>query len=157
MLGMHRLTTNGTGYYLSDLADELPVPHRGEEGGWAAWSGRAAAGLGLRGDVDPAQLRAVLDGRHPTSGHRLRSERATVLGFDLTFSAPKSASVVFALSGEEAARHVVAAHRAGVQGALRYVESHALSAPRGSGEQREIVATTGLVAASFTHICTPMS
>ena len=60
-------------------------------------------------------------------------------------------SVVFALGGEEAARHVVAAHREGVQGALRYVESHALSAPRGSGEQREIVPTTGLVAASFTH------
>jgi hypothetical protein len=38
-----------------------------------------------------------------------------------------------------------------VQGALRYMESHALSARRGSGEDREIVPTTGLVAASFTH------
>ena len=74
-----------------------------------------------------------------------------MLGFDLTFSAPKSVSVVFALGGEEAARHVVAAHHDGVRGALRYVESHALSASRGSGEQREIVPTTGLVAASFTH------
>ena len=81
----------------------------------------------------------------------MRSERATVLGFDLTFSAPKSVSVVFALGGEEAARHVVTAHREGVQGALRYIESHALSAQRGSGEQREIVPTTGLVAGSFTH------
>ncbi len=151
MLGMHRLTTQGAEYYLSDLAQELPLPQRGGDGGRAAWSGRAAEGLGLRGAIDPGHLRVVLDGRHPTSGHRLRSERATVLGFDLTFSAPKSVSVVFALGGEEAARHVVAAHREGVQGALRYVESHALSAPRGSGEQREIVPTTGLVAASFTH------
>ncbi|MGA2303773.1 MAG: MobF family relaxase [Acidimicrobiales bacterium] len=148
---MHRLTTQGAEYYLSDLAQELPLPQRGGDGGRAAWSGRAAEGLGLRGAIDPGHLRVVLDGRHPTSGHRLRSERATVLGFDLTFSAPKSVSVVFALGGEEAARHVVAAHREGVQGALRYVESHALSAPRGSGEQREIVPTTGLVAASFTH------
>ena len=101
MLGMHRLTTGGAGYYLSDLAQELPLPPRGAGGGPAAWSGRAAAGLGLRGAVeDPAQLRAVLDGRHPAAGHRLRSERATVLGFDLTFSAPKSVSVVFALGGE---------------------------------------------------------
>ena len=151
MLGMHRLTTTGVDYYLSDLAHELPLPQRGEEGGRAAWSGRAAERLGLRGAIDETQLRAALDGRHPASGHRLRSERATVLGFDLTFSAPKSVSVVFALGGEEVARHVVAAHREGVQGALRYVESHALSASRGSGEQREIVPTTGLVGASFTH------
>jgi conjugative relaxase-like TrwC/TraI family protein len=151
MLGMHRLTTTGAEYYLSDLAQELPLPPRGGDGEQAAWCGRAAEGLGLRGAIDPGQLRAVLDGRHPTSGHRLRSERATVLGFDLTFSAPKSVSVVFALGGEEVARHVVAAHHDGVQGALRYVESHALSAPRGSGEQREIVPSTGLVATSFTH------
>jgi conjugative relaxase-like TrwC/TraI family protein len=155
MLGVHRLTTGGAEYYLADLAQELPLPpgsrRRGEDGGPAAWSGRAAEGLGLRGAIDPDQLRAVLDGRHPTAGHRLRSERATVLGFDLTFSAPKSASVVFALGGEEAARHVVAAHAEGVQGALRYLESHALSARRGSGEEREILPTTGLVAASFTH------
>jgi conjugative relaxase-like TrwC/TraI family protein len=151
MLGMHRLTTTGVEYYLSDLAQELPLAPRGGKGAPAAWCGRAAEGLGLLGAIDPGHLRAVLDGRHPTSGHRLRSERATVLGFDLTFSAPKSVSVVFALGGEEAARQVVAAHHDGVQGALRYVESHALSAPRGSGEQREIVPTTGLVAASFTH------
>jgi hypothetical protein len=49
------------------------------------------------------------------------------------------------------ARHVVAAHREGVSGALGYIEAHALSAQRGSGEQREVIATTGLVAASFTH------
>jgi conjugative relaxase-like TrwC/TraI family protein len=151
MLGLHRLTTQGAEYYLSDLAGELPLPQHAGDGVRAAWSGRAAEGLGLRGAIDPGHLRAVLDGCHPASGHRLRSERATVLGFDLTFSAPKSVSVVFALGGEEAARQVVAAHHDGVQGALRYVESHALSAPRGSGEQREIVPTTGVVAASFTH------
>jgi conjugative relaxase-like TrwC/TraI family protein len=154
MLGMHRLSTGGAEYYLADLAQELPLPlgpQRRADGGPAAWSGRVAQGLGLRGAIDPEQLRAVLHGRHPTAGHRLRSEQATVLGFDLTFSAPKSVSVVFALGGEEAARHVVAAHAEGVQGALHYMESHALSARRGSGEVREIVPTTGLVAASFTH------
>ena len=72
-------------------------------------------------------------------------------GFDLTFSAPKSVSVVFALAGEDVARHVVAAHRESVRGALAYVEAHGLSAQRGSGEERHVVPTTGLVAASFTH------
>jgi conjugative relaxase-like TrwC/TraI family protein len=150
MLGIHRLTADGADYYLSDLARELPLP-TDQRDGRAVWSGRAGERLGLQGTVDPAQLRAVLDGHHPTSGLRLRSDRATVLGFDLTFSAPKSASVVFALGGEEAARQVLAAHRHGVAGALAYVETHALTAQRGRGDQREVVPTTGLVAASFTH------
>jgi conjugative relaxase-like TrwC/TraI family protein len=84
-------------------------------------------------------------------GHRLRSDRATVRGFDLTFSAPKTASVVFALGGGEVARQVLAAHLDGVRGALSYVEAHALAAQRGTGEERQIVPTTGLLAASFTH------
>jgi conjugative relaxase-like TrwC/TraI family protein len=150
MLGIHRLSAQGADYYLSDLARELPLPERFGEG-QAAWVGRAAEGLGLRGPIDREHLRAVLDGRHPTAGHRLRSDRATVLGFDLTFSAPKSASVVFALGGEEAARQVLAAHRDGVRGAVSYVEAHGLTAQRGSGDQREVVPTTGVVGASFTH------
>jgi conjugative relaxase-like TrwC/TraI family protein len=150
VLGVHRLTTKGADYYLEDLAQELPLPATWEPGP-ATWIGQAGAALGLRGTIDPACLRAVLDGRHPTMGHRLRSDRATVRGFDLTFSAPKTASVVFALGGEEVAREVLAAHLDGVRGAVSYVEAHALAAQRGSGEERQVVPTTGLVAASFTH------
>jgi conjugative relaxase-like TrwC/TraI family protein len=150
VLGVHRLTSKGADYYLEDLAHELPLPAAWEPGP-ARWIGQGGAGLGLRGAVDPTFLRAVLDGRHPTVGHRLRSDRATVGGFDLTFSAPKTASVVFALGGDEVARQVLAAHLDGVQGALSYVEAHALAAQRGSGEERRVVPTTGLVAASFTH------
>jgi conjugative relaxase-like TrwC/TraI family protein len=150
VLGVHRLTDKRADYYLEDLAHELPLPAAWEPGP-ATWIGQAGAGLGLRGAIDPASLRAVLDGRHPTGGQRLRSDRATVRGFDLTFSAPKTASVVFALGGDEVARHVLAAHLDGVQGALSYVEAHALAAQRGSGEERQVVPTTGLVGASFTH------
>jgi conjugative relaxase-like TrwC/TraI family protein len=150
VLGVHRVTSAGADYYLTDLARELPLPARWDDRA-TRWTGRAAEGLGLRGALDPAALRAVLEGCHPASGHRLRSDRATVRGFDLTFSAPKSVSVVFALGGDEVARHVVSAHREGVRGALAYIETHGLSAQRGSGEERHIVPTTGLVAASFTH------
>jgi conjugative relaxase-like TrwC/TraI family protein len=150
MLGVHRLTSAGADYYLADMAQELPLPARWD-GRAGLWAGRAAVGLGLRGAPDPMALRAVLDGRHPTSGHRLRSDRASVRGFDLTFSAPKSVSVVFALGGDDVARHVVGAHHEGVRGALAYIETHGLSAQRGSGEDRHVVPTTGLVAASFTH------
>ncbi len=149
MLGVHRVTSASAHYYLTDLAEELPFPAAGERP--AVWIGCAAEGLGLKGTVDPGRLRAVLEGRHPASGLRLRSARATVLGFDMTFSAPKSVSVLFALGGDDVARDVVAAHRAGVRGAVAYVELHGLAARRGSGDGRTMVPTTGLVGASFTH------
>jgi len=109
VLGVHRITADGADYYLADLAHELPLPS-GTREGRADWCGCAADGLGLNGALDPEKFRAVLDGRHPTTAHRLRSSRTTVAGYDLTFSAPKSASVLFALGGRDVAHQVLAAH-----------------------------------------------
>jgi conjugative relaxase-like TrwC/TraI family protein len=152
VLGIHRVTLEGADYYLNDLAQELPVGPGGSKGR-AEWIGVAGRGLGLEpGDpVDGGALRAVLHGRHPSTDRQMRSDRATVGGYDLTFSAPKSASVLFGLGGEEVAQEVLAAHRAAVHGALEYVEGHSLSARRGSGEERQVVPTSGMVAGAFTH------
>src|SRR6202034_1346689 len=150
VLGVHRIATTGADYYLADLARELPLATTGRSGG-AQWCGRAAAGLGLVGAVDPEGFRAVLSGRHPASDRRLRSDRALVGAYDLTFGAPKSVSVLFGLGGADHARRVLAAHHDAVNGALTYIERHGLSARRGSGERREVVPTSGVVAGSFTH------
>jgi conjugative relaxase-like TrwC/TraI family protein len=147
VLGVRRLTAQGIDYYLDDLAQELPSATDAR----VDWVGQASEGLGLQGPIEPAHLRAVLQGRHPTTGSRLRSDRASVPGLDLTFTAPKSVSLLFALAGDEATHQVLAAHRAGVGGALSYMERHGLAARRGSGEGREIVPSTGLVGAAFTH------
>ncbi len=150
MLGIHRLTSNRADYYLTDLAQELPVP-LAPLPGQGVWIGQAAQGLGLGGTVDPLQFRNVLEGCHPDSGRQMRSNRATVLGYDLTFSAPKSASVLFALGGEDVAHHIMAAHADAVRGAVAYMEAHGISAARRAGGQREVVPTSGAVAGWFTH------
>jgi conjugative relaxase-like TrwC/TraI family protein len=145
MLGVHHVSRDGADYYLSDFAREVPVSAPGQ------WVGVAAAGLGLQGPVDPAGLRAVLEGRHPRRGRPMGSGRTSVAGFDLTFSAPKSVSVVFALGGADAARSVVTAHAEAVSGALSYMEQHGICAVRRSGSEREVIPTSGAVAALFTH------
>lgn len=146
MLGIRRIGAGRADYYLSDLATELPLPDRGT----GRWVGTAGAGLGLDdgGPVDPSQFRSLLSGRVPP----LRGGR-TVAGYDLTFSAPKSVSVVFALGGDDVAHHVVAAHVEAVGGALRYMEQHGLGAVRsgGSGGEREVISTSGFAGAMFTH------
>src|SRR5581483_9491122 len=137
MLTIHRLTTDRRAYYLSDLARELPAltADRGE------WAGTTAGLLGLDGRADPDALEALLRGLHPATGARLRSERAGVLAYDLTFSAPKAASVLYALAGEEVASQVVSAHRSAVRGAVSYLDHHVMTADRRLGHERMVVAT----------------
>ncbi len=145
MLGVHGVRRDRADYYLSDLAYELPVSSPGR------WAGAAAARLGLVGPLQPAELRHLLGGRHPRSGRQMGSGRVAVAALDLTFSAPKSASVLFALGGVEAARTVVSAHTEAVAGALSYLERYGITAVRRSGPERSVVATTGMIAGHFTH------
>ena len=94
------------------------------------WSGRQAAGLGLSGRVEVEALEALLSGRDPTTGTPLGRElldRYTtdgrvvraVSGFDATFSAPKSLSVWWALTGD---RRLLEAHDVAVTAALAHLE-----------------------------------
>jgi len=145
VLGIHGVGRDRADYYLSDLARELPVAGPGH------WAGRAAVGLGLGGPVAAEEFRRLLAGRHPRTGVVLGTGRTSVAAFDLTFSAPKSASVVFALAGTEASRTVVAAHADAVAGSLSYLERHAITTTRQSGPTRAVLPTSGALAAVFTH------
>src|ERR1700734_3251516 len=145
MLGVHGIGRNRADYYLSDLARELPVARPGR------WAGGAAEGLGLTGPVRGDGFRRLLESRHPRAGVVLGSGRVSVPAFDLTFSAPKSASVLFALAGAETARTVLAVHTEAVAGSLSYLEEQALTATRRAGPLRELLPTSGAVAAVFTH------
>jgi conjugative relaxase-like TrwC/TraI family protein len=145
VLGIHGVGRDKADYYLSDLARELPVAGPGH------WAGRAAVGLGLGGPVSAEAFRWLLEGRHPRTGVMLGTGRTPVAAFDLTFSAPKSASVLFALAGTDAARTVVSAHADAVAGSLSYLERHAITTARQSGPTRAVLPTSGAIAGVFTH------
>ena len=102
---LHASSAAATAKYYAEYLTAAP----GEVPG--VWSGRQAAGLGLSGRVDVDALEALLSGRDPTTGTPLGRElldRYTadgrvvraVSGFDATFSAPKSLSVWWALTGD---------------------------------------------------------
>ena len=61
------------------------------------WWGTGVANLGLAGLVEPEAFIALLAGRHPTTDALLgrRYNDASARGFDPTFSAPKSVSVLW--------------------------------------------------------------
>ncbi|HUZ44446.1 MAG TPA: MobF family relaxase, partial [Acidimicrobiales bacterium] len=81
---------------------------------------------------------------------RRAGERRSVAGFDLTFSPPKSWSVLWAAADRAGRETIWAAHHAGVAAALAYLQREAAWSRTGHDGIRQ-VDTTGWVVASFDH------
>jgi conjugative relaxase-like TrwC/TraI family protein len=145
MLSIGKLT-GGAGsarYYEESVASGREDYYAGEGEAPGEWLGAGAAQLGLDGVVAPGALeRLLVDGAHPVTGEPLRSTRAEVQGFDLTFSCPKSVPVLQAIGDEGVRAAVVAAHTAAVRDAL--------GRGRGRGGRLKEHAG-GLVAAAYRH------
>ena len=117
---------------------------RGEAPG--RWMGRGAGVVGLQGPVEAGQLEHLLAG----GGLRQPVRERAVAGFDLTFRAPKSVSVLWGVADTATARQLGEAHDAAVEAALAYVEREACRARRGRGGSVQ-VRGDGFVAAAFRH------
>jgi conjugative relaxase-like TrwC/TraI family protein len=116
------------------------------------------AALGLTAEVDDDKLALLFDeGRHPLAGEPLgqpfvhRPGRTTVTGFALSFSPPKSVSLLWALGGKEVGAEIGAALEAAVASALSYLEDHAAFSRTGHAGVFQID-TEGYLAAAFTHV-----
>ena len=127
-------------YYTDAVAKGREDYYQGSGEAPGAWSGAGAQLLELDGRVDDDAFATVLGGVDPKSGDPLRSSRgpSRVAGFDLTFSAPKSVSVLFGLADEDTVRAVRRAHDHAVNQALGYVEREATFTRRGTNG-REIL------------------
>ncbi len=115
------------------------------------WWGSGRAALGLDGPVVGADLRSLLEASHPASGDHLGRQfgDSSARGFDATFSAPKSVSVLWALSPDAFVRaEVLAAHDAAVDAALSWFERHGAVTRRGTDGVLQ-VDTLGVTAAVF--------
>ncbi len=153
MLKIHVVRQGGHLYYVHDL-----VPGRaelslvaGEEPG--VWVGSAHGALGLGGRVESAPFADVLEGRHPLSGRTLRKQRGprSAAGFDLTFCAPKSVSLLHLLAPGEIASEVGAGHQAAVSGAIDYLGREGVGVRRTRKGETAHLASTGMVAGQFLH------
>lgn len=120
-----------------------------------AWHGRGADELGLTGAVHRTDLLRVWEGRDPRTGEIVVARGSTgehVAGVDVTFSAPKSVSVVWALSDPTARSDVEAAHEQATLVALRHIERNVPLVRRRLTED-EVVheQAAGIIAARFRH------
>lgn len=153
MLSAGKLGRGQERYYLEKVAEGAEDYYSGEGEAPGQWKGDAAAELGLSGEIEPDGLVAILTGQNPATGEPLglrNVEGGAVPGFDLTFSAPKSVSLTWALAGPPVGAAVAEAHAAAVQAGLDYLQEVACLTRRGAGGH-EFVPGNGYLAAAYTH------
>src|SRR5271165_5353439 len=87
-----------------------------------SWGGKGASRLGLEGTVDKFSFERLCDNLDPRTGEpltvRTRTERR--VGYDFTFSVPKSVSLLYAMSGDQ---DIMGAFRAAVDDTMREMEA----------------------------------
>ena len=117
------------------------------------WLGGATELLGVAGQVQREDFVKIFKGFHPNTGEKLVQNAGSSgrrPGFDLTFSAPKSISLMWALAGREDQEKLQQMQLAAVGAALDFAERHlaySRTGKAGSGELKKV----RLAVASFEH------
>ena len=112
------------------------------------WFGNGAEALGLSGAVDSGTLKSVLEGQ--VGGQQLgrKMDGKHKAGWDLTFSAPKSVSIMALAAGDQ---RLVDAHLAAVKDTLAVVEARQVITRQSVEGITQPVKTGNLAAALCTH------
>ncbi len=90
------------------------------------WHGKGAGTAGYSGHIKPEDFQNVLDGNTPDGrrlGRTVDGEWKHRAGVDLTFSAPKSVSVMALVAGDE---RLIEAHNEAVKATLNHIEEKIL-------------------------------
>ncbi len=153
MLSIGKLVLGAEDYYLRSVAKGQEEYYLGSGEAPGYWIGNGASELNLTGEVTDTHLHSILSGCDPNTGSSLGIKQTSptrVAGFDLTFSAPKSVSILYGLGDDELPAEVTASHNRAVSSALSYLEHHALYARRGAAGNATVT-TTGMIACAFRH------
>jgi conjugative relaxase-like TrwC/TraI family protein len=143
MLSVVKLRVGQEAYHLTGVAKSLDDYYTGagEATGW--WTGVGAERLGLVDEVDGDDLRALLGGMAPGSGglspngEEIKPHPRRVPGFDLTWKAPKSLSVLYAVSDDPRVQGaIIDACEAALRSTLAWLERDVIRVRRGTGNQR---------------------
>lgn len=151
MLSIGKLGTGNERYYVDTVAQGQGDYYSGRGEAPGKWVGKGAASLDLDGTVDPDDFAAVINGKGP-KGDALRSRvgGTKVPGFDLTFSAPKSVSVLYGVGDDAVSGAARRAHDEAVRQALGYLEREACRVRRGA-RGKHLLRAEGLIVGTFRH------
>ncbi len=134
-----------------------------KDGGSGVWQGKGAETLGLVGKIDQTDFKNLLMGKDQDGNQLIELKKSDLnedgerkrAGQDITFSAPKSVSVLYEMAkahgDEKLAGRIVALHEKAMETSLNFIErEYAKTREQIDGERHE-VNTGNLVIAKFTH------
>jgi conjugative relaxase-like TrwC/TraI family protein len=165
-MSLWKLRVGVESYYLAQVASGLDEYYTGAGEASGRWTGGGSALLGLVDEVTGDDLRAVLAGLAPATGltpngTQLTNHPRRVPGFDMTFSVPKSVSVVYALGDPLVQSAVVEACEVALAESLAWLEREACFVRRGTNNRKMVadpegfgtrrMIAEGFVAAQFPH------
>lgn len=116
------------------------------------WYGKLVEKLGISGEVSREQFKSLTRNRHPVTGQKLkpRDKANARIGYDFTFNACKSASLIHAITKDKA---ILQAHHSAVQFAMREVEKN-MQTQAGQGQNKHYELTGNSLYGAFTHMTT---
>ena len=114
-----------------------------------SWGGKGAALLGLDGTVDKFSFERLCDNLDPTTGEPLtvRTRTDRTVGYDFTFSVPKSVSLLYAMSGDQ---DLMEAFRSAVDETMREMETEMQTRVRKDHSDKNRI-TGNMTWAEFIH------
>lgn len=142
MLSVSRVSAGQAGNYFTK--DDYYTKEQGQ------WQGRGAEALGLVGHVEKEDFRRLSQGLDREGNTLVTSQngREHRAGVDLTFSAPKSVSILSEVVGDLRVRE---AHQLAVLRTIEFIEKHFSQARSTEGGITQRIDTGNLVIAKFDH------
>ena len=142
----------GTGAAAASYFSQVDDYYRGADSAPTAWVGKGAEALGLSGAVDSKVFTDLLAGK--IDGQQLgrvgqdgKIEHKP--GWDLTFSAPKSVSIMALVADDH---RLVDAHETAVRETVAWLEAEAaITRVKERGGETKVEATGNLITATFRH------
>lgn len=150
MLSIANLSSSGAASSYYEL-DDYYAKDSEEHKSLSSWHGKGATSLGLKGQVEPSSFKAILDGKLPNGqslGRIENGERVHAPGIDLTFSAPKSVSIMAEVGGD---KRIYDVHMQAVKTALNWTEKNAIGTRAMKDGVLENEKVGNITAALFRH------
>ncbi|WP_367389090.1 MobF family relaxase [Lewinella sp. LCG006] len=113
------------------------------------WHGALAERFSLPPTVVAEHFERLVSNRHPFTNSKITARDAANrrAGYDFTFNAPKSVSILEAMTGDDAIRK---AHQTAISRAMQAVE-HNMQTQMGQGKNKHYHTTGNLLYAAFEH------
>ncbi len=128
-------------YYVKDGSNQVEIVGQ--------WHGHLAKQLGLEGDITQDQFNALADNANPETGEKLtaRNVQNRIAGYDFTFNAPKSLSVLYEMTEDD---RLLDAFRDSVTKTMSHIEEDMETRVRKDG-LNENRTTSNMVWGEFIH------